>query len=432
MNIKGGISLTGLLAYLFYLMSSVIGTGQYVCLFVAIFCCSYLFLKKWRFNSVDVVMVVLSACFILYADFRWALAGASFLSLKAMTIGTTGGMLYGMLLGVLFVYLLNGVCTTRLLSMNGRIYSVNFFLIINLFAMLLLALNIGNQVREDILLVENSKGDYQRSGNYLAIYIISVFYAVKNLHVKKSGTVSNTLLISVSFLVVYTCQMLGSNSGAAIGLFVIVLVIAFAPLNTRLGGALVYRSKRIINLFAAPYFLFVVVVGAGCLVVTLFFGEFFVSEVVGYDPAKLRMFAYGEGIGETFSSRVDLFASNFILHFNFSPLWGHPFVDELTTGEGTYIHSLLAIWTHLGMLGMVFFVLLLFWGIRSLLTLDRVKLNPSHVAWVVSNVMYVRLITFVGVVLLALATAFFTWLPLWFVIGMATIRPYFFMINRYG
>ncbi|MFY0640150.1 MAG: hypothetical protein JXR16_03820 [Bermanella sp.] len=432
MNIKGGISLTGLFAYLFYLISSVMGVGQYVCLFVVLFCCSYLLLKKWRFDYVDVVLVALSAFFILYADFRWALAGASFLSLKAMTIGTTGGMLYGMLLGVFFVYLLNNVCISRLLSVNSLIYSVNFFLIINFLAMLLLVLSIGNQVREDILLVENPEGDYQRSGNYLAIYIVSVFYAVKNLQVKKSGMVSNALLISVSFLVVYTCQMLGSNSGAAIGLFVIVLVVAFAPLSTGLGGALVYRSKRNINLVVTPYFLFVVVIGVGSLAMTLFFGEFFVSEVMGYDPARLRMFAYGEGIGETFTSRVDLFSDNFILHFNFSPLWGHPFVDELTTGGGTYIHSLLAIWTHLGLLGMVLFILLFFWALRSLLTLDRVKLNPSHVAWVVSNVMYVRLLTFVGVVLFALATAFFTWLPLWFVIGMVAIRPYFFKTNRYG
>lgn len=432
MNLNSVLVVTGLLSYLFYLLSNVIGIAQITYLFVSICVYSYLLFKKKTVLFFDGALVFLAVIFILYACFRWVIAGADYLDIKAMTFGTTGGMLYGLLMGTLFVCLVNSACEIRAYKLGGWVLSVYFLLIINLIVMVAIALNVSSYVRNDILLIEESRGDYQRSGNYLAMYVISVFYIVNSMRRNRHGLLVDFLMLTVAFLVVYVCQILGSNAGAAVGLLIITLVIAFIPLMSRLGEKLMRHSGSRINLIFTPFLPLVTITGVACLLFFLFFGEFLVDEVLGYDSAKLRMFAYGGGISETFSSRFELLSSNLSLHFNYAPFWGEPFVDRITTGEGTYIHSLIAIWTHLGFVGGWIFLLLFLQASKSALILKRIRqssiLHGDHVA----SILYLNLFLFLGIIFLAMATAFFTWLPLWFVIGMVAIKPFFLKAKRYA
>ena len=91
-------------------------------------------------------------------------------------------------------------------------------------------------------------------------------------------------------------------------------------------------------------------------------------------------------------------------------------VDKITTGEGSYIHSLLSIITHLGIIGSFIFILFLSTLYSNLRFSGTISNLQDHIY---NNKIYLiyRILTVTTVIVYCLFSSFFTWLPLWFAFG---------------
>ncbi|WP_315920458.1 hypothetical protein [Mesorhizobium sp. SP-1A] len=101
-------------------------------------------------------------------------------------------------------------------------------------------------------------------------------------------------------------------------------------------------------------------------------------------------------------SRLDILVSDGIDQLSVNPVWGDLGVDRVTDHPGKYIHSIIAVQTHLGMIGSF----LLFGALFGML----IRLYGRN-----GNTL-LKLVT-IPILLYAVGGAFFTWMPLWVVIG---------------
>ena len=113
-------------------------------------------------------------------------------------------------------------------------------------------------------------------------------------------------------------------------------------------------------------------------------------------------------------ARIDLFEQNFLIQFAYSPVFGNLRVDDLTTGSGSFAHSLISILSHLGIVGGTLFCLYISSLYREL------KKAPPFSAWFYtdSDLGVFRIILGLLILGYALVGTFFTWMPLWFSLGL--------------
>jgi hypothetical protein len=133
------------------------------------------------------------------------------------------------------------------------------------------------------------------------------------------------------------------------------------------------------------------------------------SEVVGEVLALTRLLDYGnvESLLDTPSvaARAEIFDGCGARQLQMAPWFGDLAAEFKTCGDGYYIHSLISIQTHLGLVGSVLFIAALARG-----------------AWVISSTVRYRAlwVPFWLVMGIGLAGAYFTWLPFWFLLGLLT------------
>lgn len=422
--------LLGIQSILIYLLSSALGSGRayaYVFLAIGFGLAIYCRLIKKHNYKIEYSIVIMLAIFLLYVVARWGMAGSGINEIKALLIGSDGGMLYAVILGGVFMQLVNSYVYHRPYLRRTNVFIMMFFIVVNLTLLAWLAKYYTGMTRSDILLVSNPEASYQRSGIYLALFSLCFFYVLFSFRGNSNKKAIEYCIVLAALLVflfvIYISQVLGSNAGAAVGLLLIIVSMCSLVVTRGQNKRLVAVFKNRINILKSPFIFRVSVVSLSLLIVALLSGESILLSFFGIEVDRLRMFAYGEGLQATFESRFDILIENIGIHFHFSPLWGHPFVDRLTTGEGTYIHSLISIWTHLGLVGCLFFILLVALVTRALIFHDRRSVEKEASQSVIT-MLYIRLLVVSGILILALLISFFTWLPLWFVLGMAMMQPY--------
>jgi hypothetical protein len=112
---------------------------------------------------------------------------------------------------------------------------------------------------------------------------------------------------------------------------------------------------------------------------------------------------------------MHIFSHNFLTQMAVNPVFGNLKADTLTTGNGTYVHSLLSIFSHLGLVGAALFSAYLGSLYNSF---KKTKLFAGPGFYHDSECGVFRLILISIVLSFALLATFFTWLPLWFAIGL--------------
>lgn len=129
--------------------------------------------------------------------------------------------------------------------------------------------------------------------------------------------------------------------------------------------------------------------------------------------ALTRLLDYGnvESLLDTpsIASRLEILQGCAAQQFALGPLFGDLAAEYRTCGEGHYLHSLVSVQTHLGLVGTLLFlgaVALGAWNLGGDPALRR--LRP-----VLAIVLFV-----------ALASAFFTWLPVWHALALLAAAPY--------
>lgn len=365
---------------------------------------------------------VLLAAFILYFFVKVALDLDSAGRLKAYMIGTTGGVLFGCVLGFVGAISVQGLLVASgKSSAMRRFVSVGLLSFICVYAGMLLGgyFQIRGDLQASYLLVADTAG-YQRSGNFLSmIFLLVSLTVVCVVYInKRYGSLQNRFVAVVS-VVVYAIsvpllmlvgQMLDSNSALFFTGVAFVVTAAFILIGLRGRGVAGKRTTlwRVIGMG----------VSAMCIVAVLSWGAI---NFFGISTGGLRITNFGRGgkAPSSVSSRLTILETDYLAQLEYEPAVGNMDVDTLTTGTGTYAHSLpLSLLSHLGIVGFSLFVLFLALRLRELRKFNSwcgtiVGLEERQ-----RNFQLFLFCILLAVVLIATVEAFFVWLPLWFALGL--------------
>lgn len=255
-----------------------------------------------------------------------------------------------------------------------------------------LAANTG----EGILLVSTAllagAETYQTLGDMLAVNLVVVYALTmvgKPTRKARSGT---NLSLAVLCLATVACAVLaGSNKLLiiALALTLYLSVLAFRAGTGRWAGP-VFASLALLALLAG--------------------GGLWLMGSAGLDLTDLlaltRLLDYGnvESLLDTpsIASRLEILSDCASRQFALGPIAGDLAAEFKTCGDGHYLHSLLSIQTHLGLIGSLSFGLAVFWGLRILWR------EPGF------RLLRIPALLVLGV---GLISAYFTWMPFWFLLA---------------
>ncbi|MBH0042057.1 hypothetical protein [Pseudoalteromonas sp. SWXJZ10B] len=384
----------------------------FFCIITLVFLSEKAVLLKLTYSMSSLVV------FILYFLMNFLWDSQSISDFKEVTIGTSGGVIFAIIAG----------CTSSLsLGSLSKCFSKDFFYIqltkvsflVIMIVSLLLAVNvflstIGN-IRSDIFLIEDQMGLYQRPGKImLMLYILlATLFAFMQQYIRKDffwNVSALCLLIILAVILIAHSQLIGSNSGS-----VTVAIIMFAVwsywfiIGTRKFVILkkpLQLRKIIFSWITRKLILYF------SLLLFLFFISLFLF--IDFDISQLRIFGFGSGANSSVDSRIDILKENFLVQLSYNPIFGNTIVDDLTTGSGTYTHSLISLLTHLGIVGTGLFLIMIFLIYHDIYTPQSKCDNYYHT----NSYALFRLFILTSVIIFTLFTAFFTWMPLWFSIGL--------------
>ncbi|WP_138545325.1 hypothetical protein [Pseudoalteromonas rubra] len=344
--------------------------------------------------------------------------------MKQVTVGTTGGIVFSFICGILCSLLIATIY--RLSWQSNLLNNLSLILYLILLAIMLLSAREAfslyiSDVRKDVFLIASQFGNYQRPAAFMFMtFMVAVSLAAMHLSLFKSlGRIAvilcTCLLGWLSYQFMMLSQLIGSNSGmvTVFGFFIVYLTLLSilklfkSDLDDREEFKL---SSLIFSRVGLKYIIYLPLV----LFIVFWLVLFYVSKQ-NIDLDSLRIFGYGSSLS-SFETRLALL-DNFIVHFSYSPLFGNMIVEKLTTGDGTYVHSLFALLPHLGIIGTIIFLIFL----KSIFNAFRTaRLSPSESYNIYLNKYYVvyRTLGLTAVLVFCTFSAFFTWLPLWYAFGL--------------
>jgi hypothetical protein len=377
---------------------------------------------KFKIKKSFILVIV----FVIWASIKTVIDSMNIEEVKSITTGSEAGILYYMMIGIMTsksVMELNdyidkkNINYKKLILMLIILWGVFYFNYKNFIVLL-------GDVRPDIFLLEDQHGYYQRFANYVIIQTIICGYLIA-LHTNINKGLGPLLFffgiisfILSSFVLVVTSQLVGSNAafGFIVGyLFILLFFVYFNKLKLLKYGVCAHEFK-------SNEFNIVVVKHA---ILFIFFITTLIAFAINYlvDAGSLnldlfRVTGFGKSEVSSINSRLNIISENFITHLMYSPFFGNTQVDELTTGKGTYIHSTLSIITHLGLFGFILFIssVLKVYGNIGSFKLKVKKLSFTNKAKILFNK-----VIFFYVLIFGFMIAFYTWAPLWFIIGFYSV-----------
>jgi hypothetical protein len=346
----------------------------------------------------------------------------NFESAKENLLGTTGGIISFLVMGLITSCCLNEFYDK---TKSGLIQKYSP-LLVNLYIVAILILNILNfnnflmGVRTDIFLIEEQSGFYQRAANFMILQQIisgSLIY-VLSLHSRNNSRVGIYIALAIYFIstlvLCLTSQLIGSNAGfvCVFGYFLIVILALKIASERRIE----FPSKKIrFKDFFVGWIAKKVLATFSIIILSMLFFAFIFLNFYSFDFSIFRIAGFGDGNLSSASSRIEIFMNNFTTHILYNPLLGNTLVDSLTTGDGTYIHSLLSVVTHLGLMGFILFIAFISMIVRSAIYSQH-RLSKD----LTDNMDYLifRMMSMIFISIVCLLIAFYTWAPFWFVIGL--------------
>jgi len=346
--------------------------------------------------------------------------------LKALIVATSGG--------IILFYILGSLVSINLLYIKEKILNSNQFL--NMFNFFYIAFSIfffvlfidtfrtlAANIREDLFLIADLDGMYQRAGAFLVIIFfiysfMTAFFLFVNKYAKKSKLVNLMTFVLFGLYCLLTIggmllsQMVGSNNtlvnlgGLLFATTIFYIFINFTKSENLLSQIKLNIKKIFLSKLGSKLFgsIFVSVV----IVLVLLVGLINFFDI---DLDQFRIFGFGSGEMSSVSSRLALW-DNFSIQFEYNPIFGNMAVDILTTGEGTYTHSFIGtLLTHLGIVGFMLFFIYLFIAIKE-------KLNNQRNIYVNNLFALYGIIVFIGIFAIASFGVFITYVPMWFLLGL--------------
>jgi hypothetical protein len=370
--------------------------------------------------------------FLIFIMLKIAYDSGDLSILKAHSIGTRGGVIFAFSTGLVFYYVMTLLYRVSQYSSHHRrsvSRIVNILLALNIILVLDIFIYYLGDIRSDIFLIIDNQGNYQRAADlmFMNFQVLASLVAISFLDLKKTATVINFQLIGIlliSIVLVILMQLIASNKGAVtITAFTLILFIFYSILpylkahpqfslnfSTIFFGAI---GRKVFK--KSVYMVSLLLILVAVLAVTSKF-----------DIGKMRILSFGQGKVSSIDSRIDIIQNNFIEQFQYAPIFGNTEVELLTTGAGTYQHSLLlSIITHLGLIGLVMFFIVnlsMYIGLKKAFQYND-YLEISH------NKIYslFRLFSLSAIFILATFSSFYTWMPYWFSLGLFGV----ILVKRY-
>lgn len=371
--------------------------------------------------------------FLFYVILNSVRSGAGLSELKSVTIGTTGGIFFAIITGCMLACSLECIYYTVQKSKLFSKLSMLYILLTLLTGVVLLFLVFKThygEIRSDIFLVKGKADQYQRAASFLSmqaimlVSVVAIGVTSRAIRGFLLTTLMVCLLLLATILIGGISQIIGSNSGLVVAAAVYATFLLFLFFRKRGAPAakqenhntskfpLVWICQRVVLFF---------------LIILGVFAVVFVSEKLGFVNTehldKLRIFNFGSGTLSSISSRATLIEDYYIEQLSYAPLLGNTLVDSLTTGTGTYAHSLLlSILTHQGVFGLLLFLLFI---TSVYVDISRAAKKPcSATVFQGAETKFFRLLVIGVVFLLATTHAFYTWTPFWFTIGILGLQFY--------
>lgn len=372
--------------------------------------------EKIRFLKSAIPLLI----FFIYFTIKLFLDAINSVDIIGYTLGTSGGIFFGYFLGLISSISLQGVLELApRRSATRRLVNISLFSFVCLFAMLLGSGYVDTTANLGLahLLVDDNTG-YQRNGNFLSMVFLLASMAIVGMvyvnrrHGKLRSKALTSLAIAVYLLtaplMIYEGQLLGSNSVALFVVATFVPTFAFIIFGLRGNDEAVSLKK-------------VVAIGASviCALLTMLWSAL---NLFNININELRIFNFGSGgTSESITTRLDIIRNDYFKQLNYAPIFGNMSVDTLTTGAGTYAHSLpLSLLTHLGLFGFCLFII--FFRMRA----HELRRDSSWCGVALDGAgrqknfhMFVFLIL-LAITLVASVSTFFVWMPLWFALGLLT------------
>lgn len=363
---------------------------------------------------------------------KYYFESGSYPATREIAIGTTGGVLFSFGMGLSCAYALSIIYQLRMRETSAKLawslalVFVGITLILSLDA---LRIHLGG-VRADVFLIEEQEGNYQRAGNLATAQVILVCALAVVMRVTMLPGQRKAKAYSLHFLITgltmayaFMAQLIGSNSGMVATIAITFGYLLYMLLFSGRRGVEDLSSQfqrsgiRLMAMFKklGPK----VIVSAMFALLILGTAGVTVMNHLNVSAGELRITGYGDGESESAKSRARVFQNNFLRHFTYAPVFGNTQVDVLTSGAGTYIHSLFAILTHMGMFGFVVFSGLVANIYRELFRPMRHGKSNLHAD---QRFDLYKLLCITILFVLCSVSAFFTWLPLWFGIGLLAVK----------
>lgn len=414
------------LEYFFRNFAAIKGNQGLPYLFAAIFLGVFLLLLNLGKNSIQIKKSFLFVClFFSYFIMSMVITTQDTATLKAYTVASTGGILFFYFLAVLLS--INAQPVYRQASLS-RAYLNLFNFLFLLLSTYILLITYGFVVRflptlsEDLFVTKDAGSYYQRRGVFLSIsfilysVLLAYFFVLNKAYrtniIRRVLTIFIvTMYLASSFLAAYLAQMIASNNALVciLGLLFATYILWMMTNSKKTLKFIEVKKITIPRLFLSQLTarLSLIIVSSFLL---LLIAVVLVTNYFGLELTQWRIMGYGSGEITSLSTRYELL-DNFFLHMNYgNPLLGNMMVDSLTTGQGTHVHSFpLALLTHLGIIGFIFFFCYLFFSVREKMYYKTTYMNNSLIVY--------QLMLLGGFFMIASVGTFFTWPILWFLLS---------------
>jgi len=345
--------------------------------------------------------------------------------LRTYSLGTSEGVIFAFLFGWMLSALVTHATDESARGVK-RLRTTGFLLAANLAAAVVVLWGHLHDIRSDLFLVQGGRGLYQRPGNLgVMIALLASVQLVltaergrRSIAARAAGSLMVTAYFALTAVLMVTAQLLGSNTGFVVTLFIALATAIWVrrpDLARWQGRVRLYTRPPALPMVLGRSMPRLVLNGALFTALAVALG-FAALHYAGIDYHRLRIFGFGEGSFGSHSvrGRLDILSRNFATQFNYAPIFGNLRADTLTTGVGTYSHSLLSLCSHLGLVGTALFV-------AYLVSLYREVLRPrTGLPLFYTGVEFAlfRAMIIVGLLGYGLIGTFFTWMPLWFALGL--------------
>jgi len=431
-GVPGILLLAQLLSILFYLNANIVNVGaagialpvlaSYVALSALII--FILLLQKTLFFRTHFMVFLI---FLAWFAIKVHIDLGDLEQLKAMTIATSSGIFLFYLIGAFFSFSYSYLLREKISS------AVPGFVVI-LFGFLLVYLlgDLIGRSRQDLFLISNADGLYQRPGNFLSISYILVS-ALLLLIGAKIRTCNKKRIFLYFWIAIYflltvmalvSAQLFGSNSATAVvsGVSILTIISLLLVSNQRFyqlhaDGLLRLPLGRQTALGLVRYGMF----GVAFLIILISF----LIQFTNFDITNIRLLGFGSGYNISIESRVDIFKRTIYDQINYSPIFGNLRVDYLTGNDGEDLHNFFPyIQANLGLIGTIS-ILYLFVLIFRQLYRSIKKESPSDGSLVHALISFYFILILLFLLLFANLAVGATWAVMWFAVGFIS-QPFGF------